>query len=528
MGDALDAIERAVASVTDAADPDQLVAALRAVSPAMVDDVVFGSDASVSGAAADGTLLVVGTAASPGTGVGRVALSADEALDQWEAGQSVVLLVDATSPADERAMRVASAILTRRGGVASHAAIIARQWGVPAVCGVGEIAVSAGSQVVVDGSTGEVRALDPVTAVDALDPRSAERDLEVPGPLRQLPDALVSLLGWADHVASSRIAVLANADVGADAALARDLGAAGIGLCRTEHQFLGDRASVIARVLAGDSDALSEFVALQRADLVAVISAVAPLPVVIRLLDAPLHEFDPAQFEHNPMLGTRGVRVAVLYPEIVAGQAEALAHAIADVLGASEVAPEVSVLIPMVSVASEVELVRSIVGDALFRIGIERGVTLECPVGTMIETPRAALCASSLAPLSDFFSFGTNDLTQLTWGFSRDDLDETLVPAYVRQGLIARSPFETLDGIGVVRLMALAAETGRAARPGIGLSMCGEHGGDPASIAIALQLGLNSVSVSPFRVPAARLAAAHAVLGPPGRSSAGASDEADT
>lgn len=507
MGDALDAIERAVASVTDAADPDQLVAALRAVSPAMVDDVIFGVDAAVAGAAADGTLLAVGTAASPGTGVGRVATTADDALDHWEAGRSVVLVLDETSPADERAMRVASAIVTRRGGAASHAAIIARQWGVPAVCGIGAVEAPSGAQWIVDGSTGEIRSLD------AAEPLATRASSSETGPQRELPAALARLLVWADQVASPRIAVLANADVGAEVRIACDLGAVGVGLCRTEHHFLGERSSLVARALAGETAAHEEMISLQRADLVEVFAAAESRPVVVRLLDAPLHEFDPGHAEHNPMLGVRGARIVAKHPEIVAGQAEAIAHAIADVAAAGQAMPGVSVLIPMVSLASEVELIRSIIGDALFRVGIERGVTIECPIGTMIETPRAALCASSLAPYSDFFSFGTNDLTQLTWGFSRDDLDATLVPEYVRQGLIARSPFETLDGIGVVRLMALAAETGRAARPDIGLSMCGEHGGDPASIAIALQLGLNSVSVSPFRVPAARLAAAHAVMG---------------
>ncbi|MFN8050531.1 MAG: putative PEP-binding protein [Acidimicrobiales bacterium] len=508
MSEPMEAIERAVATVTDPGDDDQLVAAVRAVSPALVDDVIFGVASSVAGSAADGVLLGVGVAASPGTGMGRVAADAAAALDMWDAGGEVVLVVDETTPADEPAMRVAAAIVTRRGGITSHAAIVARQWGVPAVCGIGALEVADGAQLLVDGGTGEVRALDASDTSDG--PAAAEHH----GPLQDLPAALATLLGWADRLASPKIRVLANADLAADAQLALDFGAAGIGLCRTEHQFLGARAELVDAVIAGDPSAAAEMIDLQRADIGAVLAVMGDRPVTIRLLDAPLHEFAAGHAEHNPMLGLRGVRLAVLRPQVIQAQAEAIAHAAADVLAATGVAPSVSVMVPMVALTSEMELARSLIGDAVFRVGVERGVTLAIPVGTMIETPRAALAASGLGGVSDFFSFGTNDLTQLTWGFSRDDLDAELIGVYRDRGLIARSPFETLDATGVVRLMALAAETGRAANASLGLGMCGEHGGDPASIAIAVQLGLDSVSVSPYRLPAARLAAAHAVIGP--------------
>jgi len=517
VNDPTEAIERAVAQVTDPTDIDQISAAVRAVSPAMVDDVIFGAASSTLGGAADGQLLGVGVAASPGTGLGVVALTAAAALEVWEAGRDVVLVCDETSPADEPALRVASAVVTRRGGVSSHAAIVARQWGVPAVCGIGALAVAEGATLLVDGSTGEVRLLgaDDEAAGSPADEAVARAHHEG-GPLQQLTPALETLLGWADQLASPRIAVLANADLPADAQLARDLGAAGIGLCRTEHQFLGERAALVASIIGGDAEAIAHMVELQRADLAGVLEAMEGLAVTIRLLDAPLHEFDPTRREHNPMLGLRGVRLAVVHPEVVVAQAEAIAHAIAD-FGASSGeagAPDVRVMVPMVALAAEMTAVRALLDDTFFRVGLERGLTLQIPIGTMIETPRAALCADSLATRCDFFSFGTNDLTQLTWGFSRDDLDASLIPAYRAQGLIDRSPFETLDGNGVVRLMALAAETGRTANPQLGLAMCGEHGGDPASIAMAVQLRLDSVSVSPYRVPAARLAAALAVIGP--------------
>lgn len=514
----MEAIERAVAAVTDPADEGQVAGALRAVSPAMIDDVVFGVASSTHGAAADGELLGIGFAASPGVGVGRVVFSASAALDAFAAEAEVVLVVDETTPTDEPAMRIAAAVVTRRGGVASHAGIVARQWGVPCVCGIGDLDVVGGDQLLVDGSTGEVRRLEPASGASgdgSAGPATLPGHI---GPLQELPPAVATLLDWADAVAVDRLAVLANADLAADVRLALDLGARGVGLCRTEHQFLGDGAALVVRALDGEPDALAELAQRQRADLAAVLVEAAPRPVTIRLLDAPRHEFDPTHAEHDPMLGLRGVRAAIVHPSLCEAQAEAIAHAVADATEHARttgVEPSsVTVLVPMVSLSAELEWARSVVLDACFRVGVERGTTPDVKFGTMIETPRAALCADGLAPLSDSFSFGTNDLTQLTWGWSRDDLDASLLPTYRAKGLLERSPFETLDGSGVVRLMALAAQTGRARKPELAITMCGEHGGDPASIAIALQLGLDAVSVSPYRVPATRLAVAHAVLGP--------------
>jgi pyruvate,orthophosphate dikinase len=511
MTDPMQAIDAAVASVTDPSDSAQIAAALRSVSPALVDDVIFGVASSTVGSTADGVLLGVGLAASPGVGVGQIATDPVAALDAWERGTEVVLLVDETRPEDEPAMRVASAIVCRRGGVASHAAIIARQWGVPAVCGIGELDVAEGDRVLVDGATGEVRRLDDVTI-------PTERAAAEPHrPLEEMPAGLVTLLEWADAVVGPKVSIMANADQAADVVLALALGARGVGLCRTEHQFLGDDTGIISRSLTGEAGALDELTSLQRSTLAALLREVGQAPVTVRLLDAPVHEFGAAHVEHNPMLGVRGVRLSVSRPDLLVAQAEGIAHAIADNVLAtdgSDTRPDVRVLVPMVALADEMKWARSVLSDTFFRVGIERGVDLDVPIGTMIETPRAALIGSALATHSDFFAFGTNDLTQLTYGFSRDDLDHQLMPEYRRIGFVARSPFETLDGSGVVRLMALATETGRAQRPDLGLSMCGEHGGDPASISIAIQLGLHEISVSPYRVPATRLAGAHAVLGP--------------
>lgn len=511
MTDPMEAIEAAVASVTDPHDDTQIVAALRSVSPALVDDVIFGAASSTAGSTADGVLLGVGVAASPGVGVGRVALSAAEALKMWESGTDIVFVTGNAHPADEPAIRVASAVVTHGGGTTCHAALIARQWGVPAVCGVGEIEVSAGSQMLVDGSTGEVRALDGVST--PAEPRRR--------PLDRLPEALTTLLGWADGVANHRIKVLANADVAADAELATTLGAAGVGLCRTERHFAGERASLIERVIAGDDDARAETVKVQRARLFELFVGAGTRSTVVRLLDASRHEFDPTHPEHNPMAGLRGIRLMALHPQLLVAQVEAIAHAMADLREHRRVVPDVAVLLPLVSMAPELEWARTVIKDVFFQVGLERGVDLAPTIGVMIETPRAALVAASLARHCDFLAFGTNDLTQLTYGFSRDDLDADLVPAYIERDMFDRSPFETLDGSGVVRLMALAAETGRAQNPTLGLSLCGEHGGDPPSTAIAVQLGIDSVSVAPHRVPATRLAAAHAVLGPVGAGGPG-------
>ena len=315
----------------------------------------------------------------------------------------------------------------------------------------------------------------------------------------ELPASLATLLDWADELATVR--VWANADSDESALRARRFGARGIGLCRVEHVFLGERASIVADVLAGVPGAHEELGRTLADQLVGVLVAMSGLPVTVRLLDAPFHEFASAH-EHNPMMGLRGVRLGVLEPSLVRAQAAAVAEAIerARAMGAD---PRARIMVPMVSLPAELSLVA----------GWVSAEAPEVPVGVMVETPRAALSADRLAPHAAFLSFGTNDLTQFTYGWSRDDLDARLLGPYRDAGILDVSPFETIDEGGVARLIALAAETARAARPGIATSLCGEHAGDPRSVEIAARLGIEVVSATAYRVPVARLAAAHAAIG---------------
>ncbi len=351
------------------------------------------------------------------------------------------------------------------------------------------------------------------------------------------------VLGWADEVRGDRLAIRANADTGDDARKAREFGATGIGLCRTEHMFLGEdrlpvvRAMILADTAEEEAKALESLRGVQRADFTEVLEAMDGLPVTVRLLDPPLHEFLPDVEElvvkeatsglsdeerelleaardwqeANPMLGTRGVRLGVVKPGLYAMQVRALVEAAADRVAAGGT-PVVEVMIPLTVSREELALARSWVESAIADSDAStRG--MEISIGTMVETPRAALRAGDLAEVADFFSFGTNDLTQMVFGFSRDDVEGRIMGPYVEQGLLARNPFETLDQAGVGELVHLAVERGREARPDIKLGICGEHGGDPESVAFFLDAGLDYVSCSPFRVPIARLAAAHAVLG---------------
>jgi pyruvate,orthophosphate dikinase len=473
-----------------------------------------------------------GIGASPGAAVGRAYFSADAAVEAADRGELVVLVRQETTPDDIHGMQVAEGILTSRGGLASHAAVVARGWGIPAVVGAEAVEVGdaeaqiagatvrAGDLVSLDGATGEVW-LGERTVTDAAD----------------VPE-LDEVLGWADEVRGTRMAVRANADTSADAAQARRLGAQGIGLCRTEHMFLADdRLPVVRRMLLAhtpeaEAAALAELHDAQLVDFQAILTEMAGLPVTVRLLDPPLHEFLPsveelrvaaasraftddeeqllraaeALREQNPMLGVRGVRLGVLKPGLYAMQVRALLDAAARVDGAI-----VEVMIPLTVARAELALARGWVEDAIAAAAVE-GRELAVTIGTMIETPRAALRAGELAEVADFFSFGTNDLTQLTFGFSRDDVEARLVPAYLAEGLLPANPFETLDAEGVGELVALAIERGRASRPDLKLGVCGEHGGDPASIATFVRLGLDYVSCSPYRVPIARLAIAQAML----------------
>jgi pyruvate,orthophosphate dikinase len=481
--------------------------------------------------------LTKGLGASPGAAVGHACFSADACVEAADRGEPVILVRQETSPEDIHGMQVAEGILTSHGGLVSHAAVVARGWGIPAVVGaeavridgtsftVGDTTVHEGDLLSIDGTTGEV-------VVGELSLASAEP-----------PPEFHTILGWADEVRRGELAVRANADTAADAAAARAFGAEGIGLCRTEHMFLAeDRLPIVRRmILAGTPDeeeaALEDLRAAQQADFTTILEAMDGLPVTVRLLDPPLHEFLPSVedlrvrraesgltpdehallaaaedwHEHNPMMGTRGVRLGVLKPGLYAMQVRALVAAV-QAREAAGGTPVVEIMIPLTVSREELRLARSWVQDALDEALAGVPSPPAITIGTMIETPRAAVHADALAEVADFFSFGTNDLTQMVFGFSRDDVEARLVPAYLEAGLLRTNPFETLDQLGVGELVALAVARGRATDPDLKIGVCGEHGGDPESIRFFHRTGLDYVSCSPYRVPIARLAAAHAVL----------------
>ena len=486
----------------------------------------------------DAPVIAKGLAASPGAAVGRAYFSADDAAAAAERGEHVVLVRTETSPEDVHGMIVAEGILTSRGGLVSHAAVVARGWGKPAVVGAESIQIS-GKSFTAGGVTvyeGDAISVDGTTGTVILG--------EVPVTLADPPDEFKTLLTWADDVRAGKMAVRANADTGPDAANARQFGAEGIGLCRTEHMFLGDRLPVVRAMIMADTPedeeaALEQLRQAQKADFLEVLEAMDGLPVTVRLLDPPLHEFLPraedllvkqaggtalsaeeqrqlkaAQYWHefNPMLGTRGVRLGVVKPGLYAMQVRALMEAAAERVAAGG-RPVVEIMIPLTVSREELGLARGWVEEAVAAAteGIDRPV--EVTIGTMIETPRAAIRADEIAEEADFFSFGTNDLTQMTFGFSRDDIEGRIMSLYLEEGLLKRNPFETIDRGGVGELVKMGAARGRATKPGLKLGVCGEHGGDPESIALFWEAGLDYVSCSPFRVPIARLAAAQAILG---------------
>ncbi len=452
-----------------------------------------------------------GVAASPGAASGRVCLSVDAVLDADDEGIPAVFLRPFTTPADEVAMSAAAAIITAKGGMASHAAVIARGWGIPAVVGVeslvvdvtagaarlGDVELRDGDPITVDGSAGTIML-------------GASEVGEV-----EIPDEMFTLLGWADELRGGRLAVRANADDAFSARLAREFGAAGVGLCRTEHMFLGERLPLIQRAITdGGRASLDALVEVQVNDLVELLEVMDGLPVIVRLLDPPLHEFlpdHPELAEENPMLGVRGARLGVLRPELYRAQAAAVAEAAARRVAAGG-DPRVQIMVPLVVGGPELAHVREAVTDQL--VGYESRLGgRSIPVGAMIETPRSALAAAEIAAWADFLSVGTNDLTQMTFGFCRDDIESRIMRPYLEHGLLAANPFETLDETGVGRLVADAVSGARSARSGIEIGVCGEHGGDPASIAFWAAAGVDYVSCSPHRVPVARLAAAQAVIG---------------
>jgi pyruvate,orthophosphate dikinase len=511
------------------------------VDPSSIDQLLHPSiDPS-----APKKFLARGLPASPGAASGQVVFTADEAERRAGQGMAVILVRAETSPEDIHGMKAARGILTARGGMTSHAAVVARGMGKSCVAGCSAVSVSyehkqaavtiydaaghpvetvtvkAGDVITLDGGTGQVF-LGAVPTVPA-----------------SLSGEFDELMVWADK--ARKLKVRANADTPLDARTARNFGAEGIGLCRTEHMFFDEEriAAVREMILAGDlvarKRAIAKLLPFQREDFIGLFRAMAGLPVTIRLLDPPLHEFLPQDkatleglsrtmgvpvavlerkneelHEFNPMLGHRGCRLAITFPEIYEMQARAILEAACDVAAEGvEVTPEI--MIPLAMTKRELDIIKAIVEHVKTDVFAEKGRTLTVPYGTMIELPRAAIMAGELAQTAEFFSFGTNDLTQTTMGISRDDAGKFL-GAYVEANIFAKDPFQSIDVAGVGALVEMAKERGRAARPGIKLGICGEHGGDPTSIHFFARVGLDYVSCSPFRVPIARLAAAHAAL----------------
>jgi pyruvate,orthophosphate dikinase len=477
-------------------------------------------------------VLTKGLPASPGAASGQIVFDADTAERHNGMGEAVILVRVETSPEDIHGMHAAQGILTARGGMTSHAAVVARGMGRPCVSGAGSLAIDnmakvlrvagrelkEGDIITIDGTTGEVMA----GAVPTLQP--------------ELVGDFGTLMVWAD--AARRMKVRANAETPHDAQVARDFGAEGIGLCRTEHMFFdASRITAVRQMILAEDEkgrrvALEKLLPEQRKDFAAIFEVMAGLPVTIRLLDPPLHEFLPHQesefaevaeaagvgietlkqraaelHEFNPMLGHRGCRLGVTYPEIYEMQARAIFEAACSLA----VAPVPEIMIPLVGTKRELELMKEVVDKAAEAVFAEQGKRIDYLVGTMIELPRAALMADEIAEVGAFFSFGTNDLTQTTLGVSRDDAARFLIH-YVDKGIYSSDPFVSLDVEGVGQLIEIAATKGRKTRSDIKLGICGEHGGDPASIAFCEQTGLDYVSASPYRVPIARLAAAQAAL----------------
>ena len=482
-------------------------------------------------------VIAKGLPASPGAASGKIVFTADDAEKQARAGEKVILVRRETSPEDIHGMHAAEGILTSTGGMTSHAAVVARGMGKPCVAGAGDVridaktatlsvrgtVVKAGETITLDGSTGEI-----ILGI-------------VPTVQPELSGDFAELMVWADEVRT--LGIRTNAETPVDAAQARKFGAEGIGLCRTEHMFFeGDRIVAVRQMILADDEksrrtALAKIQPMQRQDFVELFEIMAGLPVTIRLLDPPLHEFlpkTPAEMEvvakdlgvdvkeieerahklheFNPMLGHRGVRLGISYPEIYEMQARAIFEAVAEVQKkhGKTVIPEI--MIPLVATAKELELMKAVVDQVASEVGQMSGEKLEYLVGTMIELPRACLRAADIAQHADFFSFGTNDLTQTTLGLSRDD-SASFLEKYQQRGILEQDPFASLDVEGVGELIEIATERGRKVKPGLKLGICGEHGGDPASVYFCHKAGLDYVSCSPYRVPIARLAAAQAALG---------------
>jgi pyruvate, orthophosphate dikinase len=506
--------------------------AIRRIEPNSLDQLLH----PMLDPSAKTTVLAHGLPASPGAASGKIVFSADEAESLASRGESVILVRIETSPEDIHGMHAAKGILTTRGGMTSHAAVVARGMGRPCVSGAGDLRIDyaartmavrnhlvhAGDLITVNGSTGEVI----LGEVPTIEP--------------QLSGDFATLMGWADALRTLR--VRANAETPADARAARNFGAEGIGLSRTEHMFFeADRIGAMREMIMADQErgrraALAKLLPMQRADFAEIFRIMSGLPVTIRLLDPPLHEFLPktdaefdelaelsgksvtevrqrthALYEANPMLGHRGCRLGITYPEIYEMQAVAIFEAAAAVMQETGETVEPEIMMPLIATRRELDILKEIV-DRVARETMEKsGTTIPYLVGTMIELPRAALLAGEIAESAAFFSFGTNDLTQTVYGISRDD-SASFSSAYQKLGIFEHDPFVTLDRAGVGEMVKIAAERGRKTRPDIKLGICGEHGGDPASIQFCREVGLDYVSCSPYRVPIARLAAAQAEL----------------
>jgi pyruvate,orthophosphate dikinase len=513
--------------------------AIRRIEPGSLDQLLH----PMLDPAAKTTVLARGLPASPGAASGKVVFSAEEAEALAVRGEAVILVRIETSPEDIHGMHAARGVLTTRGGMTSHAAVVARGMGRPCVAGAGDLRidyeartmaagatlVKAGEIITIDGSTGEVMAG------------------EVPTIQPELSGDFATLMGWAD--ATRRLKVRANAETAIDAGAARRFGAEGIGLSRTEHMFFeAERIGAMRRVIMAEDEAgrragLADLLPIQRQDFTEIFRIMKGLPVTIRLLDPPLHEFLPkteAEFgemarltgrdvaairnraqalhETNPMLGHRGCRLGITYPEIYEMQAAAIFEAAVTVMKETGEAVEPEIMVPLIATKKEFDILKTMIDRVGKDVMGREGVLVPYLVGTMIELPRAALLAGEIAETAEFFSFGTNDLTQTVFGLSRDDA-ASFVGAYQRLGIFEHDPFVTLDVKGVGELVRIAAERGRGSRPGLKLGICGEHGGDPASITFCHEIGLDYISCSPYRVPIARLAAAQAAL--PGESRSG-------
>ena len=503
------------------------------------------------------TRIAAGVSASPGAAVGQAVFDSARAAELAAAGQAVILVRRETNPDDLNGMIAAKGVLTSRGGKTSHAAVVARGMGKPCVCGAeqlevdttarkftapGGITVAEGDVISIDGTSGEVY-LGEVAVVPSPVVRYFEGELSPDsGEDGELIRAVHRIMTHAD--AKRRLGVLANADNSPDAARARRFGAEGIGLVRTEHMFLGERRQLVEDLILAETDAdrtraLAALETLQAGDFAEILAAMDGLPVTIRTIDPPLHEFLPdltdlsvrvalegdqatdkekrvlaevrRMHEQNPMLGMRGVRLDLVIPGLFGMQVRAIAHAATQLKRAGK-DPRPQIETPLVAAVQEMETARRLTEQVLSEVEAETGVHLHIPIGTMIEVPRGALTAGAIAGSAEFFSFGTNDLTQMTWGFSRDDVEAAFFAKYLQLGIFGVSPFETIDREGVGQLIELAVSRGRAARPGLEIGVCGEHGGDPDSVHFFHQAGLDNVSCSPFRVPVARLEAGRAAV----------------